>query len=135
MIRYETVTGSKVPRAARRLARRDGVMREWYDGRRNKMFATLVYRGDKLIGWCAATRVYFLWWPTDTFEIGTYVQRSMRGNGYAKKLLNRTLQTLKIVEPKGKVRYGTPDDHGYFNNVYEKTLDANGLRPIRYWCV
>lgn len=134
MVRYETVTGERVPRAARRLTRRYGVMKSWYDQSRDKMIATLLYSDGKLIGWCAAIRVTFLGCRTRTFEISTYVYPKMRGKGYAQQLLNKTLKTLKLVEPNGKVRYGTPNDHGYFNNIYEKSIGASGLRPVKYFC-
>jgi GNAT superfamily N-acetyltransferase len=134
MVKYKVVRGKDIPKEARALSRgNDGLMESWYDKHRDDLFATLLLRKGKLIGWCAVKKTYILGFETRNFEIGTFVQPYYRGKGYGKRLLDRTLSFLKVVQPNAKILYGAPSDHGYFNEVYSKTISSKQLQPDKYY--
>lgn len=137
-VSYKTVHGLEVPRRARRLTRgHRGIMRDWYDDERKKMVSTLLYKKGQLVGWCAAVNVSYGFWifRKKRFKISTFVQKNMRGRGYAKKLLEETLKTIKLIEPSAQILYGTPEDHDYFNDTYEAVITAGKLKPVRHYAI
>jgi len=137
MYKYKTVRGCDVPEEAKELTRGDeGCMKPWLETKRDHMVAVLLYQNDKLIGWCCAVRTTFLGHYTKNVEIGTYMHPKYRNKGFGRKLLDKMLWMLRMVDPKTIVRYGAPtDDAGFFNKTYEATIEKRGLRAKRYFCV
>jgi GNAT superfamily N-acetyltransferase len=137
MYKFRHVRGVDVPQEAHELTRgASGLMSGWLHTEAEHMIATLLYQNNTLIGWCCAVRVRFFGHYTKTVEISTFVHPKYRGKGLAKRLLDKTLWMLRMVEPKTIVRYGAPgDDAGYFNKTYDESIKKRGLRPKRYFCV
>lgn len=143
MFRFKTVRGIDVPVEAEQLTRGwDGTLLHWLREEREHMIAVLLYRNDKLIGWCAAIRLrtkdHWFWGParyTEKVQIGTFVAEKYRGKGLAKRLLDKMGWVLHITDPKTIVQYGAPeDDAGFFNKTYVEVLSKKGLTPSRYFC-
>jgi GNAT superfamily N-acetyltransferase len=144
MFKFRTVRGCDVPEEAEKLTRGNtGTLLHWLREEREHMVAVLLYRDNTLIGWCGAIRLrrrkFWLWgdeiYYTNRVQIGTFVEPTYRGKGFAKKLLNKMTWALRLIDPNTVVQYGAPqDDADFFNKTYEDTLTRKGLKPQRYFC-